>query len=152
QNYSTDNGVELMQAESIVNLYAATSTSNFYTATSIFAGCTNRGDAGDPYPGTQGNLAFVFRTNPAALKNVDGSFAGMAVDSIRQLVTDRTMAFRLRFGSLSVARASDTGAVIQFDGSSFNVFRDLLDNGSSHTVGFSDGELAPSGRRRWHFV
>ncbi|OLC85911.1 MAG: hypothetical protein AUI86_10775 [Gemmatimonadetes bacterium 13_1_40CM_3_66_12] len=145
-------GLELMQADAFGNLDAAASSSNFCPATSMFAGCSNRGDAGDPYPGTQGNLAFVFRTNPAALKNVDGSFAGMAVDSIRQLVTDRTMAFRLRFGSLSVARASDTGAVIQFDGSSFNVFRDLLDNGSSHTVGFSDGQLAPSGRTRWHFV
>src|SRR5437667_7035419 len=151
-NTGSIHGLELIQADAFGNLDAFASSSNFCPATTMFLDCPNRGDAGDPYPGTQGNLAFVFRTNPAALKNVDGSFAGMAVDSIRQLVTDRTMAFRLRFGSLSVARASDTGAVIQFDGSSFNVFRDLLDNGSSHTVGFSDGQLAPSGRTRWHFV
>src|SRR6266550_2978274 len=97
-------------------------------------------------------LELIYRTSPASLKNFDGSFAGVAIDSIRQLVTDRTMSFRLRFGALTVARASDTGAVIQFDASNFNVFRDLLEAGSSHTIGFSDNQVAPNGRTRWHFV
>jgi len=145
-------GLELLQADGFGNLDANSANSNSCPSGSIFAGCSDRGDAGDPFPGTQGNPAFVFRTNPAALKNFDGSFAGIAIDSIRQLVTDRTMAFRLRFGSLTVASASDTGAVIQFDASSFNVFRDLLEEGSSHTVGFTDNQVAPNGRTRWHFV
>jgi len=145
-------GLELVQADAFGNLDALSSSSNSCPQTSMSLGCSNRGDEGDPYPGTTGNTALVYRTNPAALKNFDGSFAGVAVDSIRQLVTDHTMAFRLRFGSLTVARASDTGAVIQFDGSTFNVFRDLLDDRSSHTVGFTDGQVAPNGRTRWHFV
>jgi len=62
------------------------------------------------------------------------------------------MSFRVRFGSLTVARASDTAATITFDAADYNVFRDLLDQGSSHSVGFTDGQLAPSGRTRWHFV
>jgi len=62
------------------------------------------------------------------------------------------MSFRLRFGSLTVARASDTAAVIQFDAVSYNVFRDLLDQGSSHPVDFTDGQLSANGRTRWHFL
>ena len=143
-------GLELMQADAFGNLDA--NASSPCPATSMFAGCSNRGDAGDLYPGTTGNTAFIYRTNPASLKNSDGSFTGVAIDSIRQLITDRTMAFRLRFGSLTVARASDSAAVIQFDAANFNVFRDLLEQGSSHTVSFSDGQLAPNGRTRWHFV
>ncbi len=151
-NTGSIHGLELIQADAFGNLDASAASSNFCPATSMFLGCSNRGDAGDPYPGTQGNTAFVFRTNPAALKNFDGSFAGVAVDSIRQLITDRTMSFRLRFGSLTVVRASDSAAVIQFDGASFSVFRDLLDDGSSHTVGLNDPQVAPNGRTRWHFV
>jgi hypothetical protein len=145
-------GLALMQADGFGNLDATSSSSNFCPSGSIFFGCSDRGDAGDPYPGTTNNTAFIFRTNPASLKNVDKTFTGVAIDSIRQLVTDRTMAFRLRFGSLTVARGSDTAATIQFDGSSFTVFRDLLEQGSSHTVDFTDGQVAGNGRTRWHFV
>jgi hypothetical protein len=118
----------------------------------VVNGCSDRGDAGDVYPGTAPNTALVFRTNPAALKNLDASFAGFAVDSIQQLVTDRTMSFRIRFGALTVVRASDTAATIQFDAAPFNVFRDLLDEGSSHTVGFTDPQLSANGRTRWHLA
>jgi len=115
------------------------------------SGC-NRGDGGDPYPGTTGNTSFVFRTNPAALMNNDGSFAGLGVDQITQTVPGGTMSFRVRFGSLTIAGASDTAAIIQFDAANYNVFRDLLDQGSSHTVGFSDAQLSADGRTRWRFL
>ncbi len=62
------------------------------------------------------------------------------------------MSFRLRFGSLTVARASDTTASVQVDASSFKVFRDLLEQGSSHNVDFTDGQTAPNGRTRFHWV
>jgi len=115
------------------------------------AGGCNRGDAGDPYPGTSGNTAFVYRTNPAATLT-DGSFGGFGLDQITQVVPDGQMSFRLQFGSLTAVRASDSSAVIQFDGTSYNVFRDLLDGSSSHTVGFADPQIAPNGRTRWHFI
>ncbi|HEY3219493.1 MAG TPA: M6 family metalloprotease domain-containing protein [Gemmatimonadales bacterium] len=145
-------GLELMQADAFGNLDAAAVSTNLCPSTSMFLGCSNRGDAGDPYPGTTGNTGFVFRTNPAAVKNIDGSFAGFAVDSFQQLVPNNTMSFRLRFGSLTAVKASDTTAVIQFDAANYNVFRDLLDQGSSHTVGFADGQVSANGRTRWHFV
>jgi len=150
-NTGAIHGLELMQADAFRNLDATSVSTNFCPSMSMFLGCSNRGDEGDPFPGTTGNTGFVFRTNPAAVKNADGSFAGLAVDSIRQLVTDRTMSFRLRFGALTVVRASDTAATITFDGSPLNVFRDLLEQGSSHTVGFGAGQVSPDGRTRWFF-
>jgi M6 family metalloprotease-like protein len=150
-NTGAIHGLELMQADAFRNLDAPSVSSNFCPLTSMFLDCSNRGDAGDPFPGTTGNSGFVFRTNPASVTNVDGSFSGVAIDFIHQLVTDRTVSFRLRFGALTIARASDTVATITFDGSTLNVFRDLLEQGSSHTVGFGTGQVSPDGRTRWFF-
>jgi M6 family metalloprotease-like protein len=158
QSFSNDvnagsiHGVAVVQADGFRNLDAAPVSGNFCPQSSIFAGCSNRGDAGDLFPGATNKTSFAFRTNPAALKNVDGSFAGFAVDSIRQLVPDRTMAFRLRFGALTVVRASDTAATIQFAGSTYNVFRDLLEQGQSYTVSFTDPQISVNGRTRFRFA
>ena len=149
-NSGAIHGVALMQADGFRNLDASVSVS--CTSGAIAPGCSDRGDAGDLFPGTAGNSGFVFRTVPAALKNLDGSFAGFGVDFIQQLVPDRTMSFRLQFGSLTAVRGSDTAAAIQFDAANYVVFRDLLDNGSNHTVGFQDGQVSANGRTRWHFV
>lgn len=111
----------------------------------------NRGDGGDLYPGTTGNTAFSFRTEPAALDNRDSSFVGFAVDSIRQLVPNGEMAFRLRFGGLTVVQASDTTAKVQVDGLPYGVFEDLLEDGSSHTIAVVDSQLSKSGRTRFTF-
>jgi len=144
-------GLELMQADAFGNLDAPAVSTNLCPGASMFLGCSNRGDAADLYPGTTGNTGFVFRTNPAAVKNFDGSFVGFAVDSFQQLVPNNTMSFRLRFGALTVVRASDTAATITFDTAPYNVFRDLLEQGSSHTVGFADGQVSANGRTRWRF-
>jgi M6 family metalloprotease-like protein len=111
----------------------------------------NRGDGGDPYPGTSGNSAFSFKTTPAAITNIDSSFAGFAVDSIRQLVPDGEMSFRLRFGGLTLVQASDTAAQVQVDAAPYTVFRDLFDNGSTHTIAIVDSQLAAGGRTRFTF-
>ncbi len=149
-NSGTPHGLELMQADGFGNLDASAS-GNSCPGTSMYLGCSNRGDAGDPFPGTTVNTGFVFRTNPASLKNSDGSFSGVGIDFIKQVITDRTMSFRLQFGSLTVARASDTAATIQFDTATYNVYRDLLDQGSTHTVGFGSGQVSSDGRTRWYF-
>ncbi|MGH7570190.1 MAG: M6 family metalloprotease domain-containing protein [Gemmatimonadales bacterium] len=111
----------------------------------------DRGDAGDPYPGTTGNTAFSFNSNPAALKNLDGSFVGFAVDQITQVVAGGNLSFRLRFGGVTVVRANDTAAVVRVDNVAYNVFRDLLVDGSSHTVEVADTQFSPSGRTRFTF-
>ncbi len=106
-------------------------------------GC-NRGDAGDPYPGASGNPAFSFGTTPAAIKNSDSSFAGIAIDSIRQVIPNGEMDFRLRFGGLTLVKASDTTVQVQVDGTPYNVFRDLFDDGSSHTIAVQDSQFPGS--------
>jgi len=111
-----------------------------------------RGDAGDPYPGVANNPSFNPRSNPAPAMNSDGSFPGFAIDSIRLTGgPDSEMAFRLRFGALTIVRGSDTNAVVQVDGNSFTVFRDLLDDGSSHTVNFTN-QVSADGRRQFRFL
>ena len=143
-------GLAVVQADAFGNLDASPAGANC-PATSITFGCSDRGDAGDLYPGSTSNPAFVFRTSPAARKNHDLSFAGFGIDAVQQLVIDNTMSFRIRFGSLTVVRASDSTAVIQFQGAPFNVFRDLLDEGGAYAVNFEDGQISADGRRRFHF-
>jgi len=111
-----------------------------------------RGDAGDPYPGVANNPSFNPRSNPAPAMNSDGSFPGFAIDSIRLTGgPDSEMAFRLRVGALTIVRGSDTNAVVQVDGNSFTVFRDLLDDGSSHALNFTN-QVSADGRRQFRFL
>jgi M6 family metalloprotease-like protein len=114
-------------------------------------GC-NRGDAGDYYPGVGNNTAFSFNTIPAATKNQDGSFVGFAIDQIQQVVAGGEMSFRLRFGGLTVVRASDTAAVISVDAVNYNVFRDLLEDLSTHSVSVADTQFSINNRTRWRFA
>jgi M6 family metalloprotease-like protein len=143
-------GLAVVQADAFGNLDASAAGVNC-PATSITFGCSDRGDAGDLYPGSTSNPAFVFRTSPAARKNHDLSFAGFGIDAVQQLVLDNSLSFRIRFGSLTVVRASDSTAVIQFQGAPYNVYRDLLDEGGAYPVNFEDGQISSDGRRRFHF-
>jgi M6 family metalloprotease-like protein len=113
---------------------------------------TNRGDSGDPYPGDSGRTAFSFNTVPAAVKNSDGSFVGFVVDSIRQVVPNGQMAFRLRFAGLTTVQASDPAVTIKVDAAPFGLFRQVLDSGSSHTIAIDTPQVSPSGRTRYGFV
>ncbi|MBK6424109.1 MAG: M6 family metalloprotease domain-containing protein [Gemmatimonadetes bacterium] len=74
-------------------------------------GSRNRGDGGDPWPGSSGATRFDELTSPAAVDN-QGRSAGFALDSIRQLAAGGTIAFRLTRTTpgtvlLTLAQASD---------------------------------------------
>jgi len=145
-------GLAVVQADGYGNLDASTNGVNCPTNPfSISLGCSDRGDAGDLYPGSRNNPGLVFRTVPAALKDYDGSFAGFGVDTIRQLIIDNTMSFRIRFGSLSVVRATDTTAAVQVAGGTYNVYRDLLEEGGAYAVDFQDNQISSNGRTRFHW-
>lgn len=135
-NVGTIHGVALQEADGLRQLWGQNGG--------------GRGDGGDPYPGTTANTAFSFATNPGATKNVDGSFAGFAIDSIRP-APNGALAFRLRFGGLTVVAGSDTSAVIQVDGAPYTVFRDLFADGSSHTIAIADTQFTRGGRTRLVF-
>ncbi|MFN2571320.1 MAG: M6 family metalloprotease domain-containing protein [Gemmatimonadales bacterium] len=149
-NSGSIHGLAVVQADGLNNLDVSTSAG--CTLGAVVAGCSDRGDAGDLYPGTTDNSGLVFRTNPAARKNADATFAGFAVDSVRQLVPDRTLSFRLRFGALTLVRAIVTGPTVQFDGADFAQFLDLLEEGSSHTIAFPSPQISAPGDTRWTFV
>ncbi|MCH7875750.1 MAG: M6 family metalloprotease domain-containing protein [Gemmatimonadetes bacterium] len=72
----------------------------------------NRGDGGDLYPGATGNTALSLTSNPASAKNADGSFAGVVIDSIAQVVPNGEMSFRLSFGLPLTVTASGPGTVL----------------------------------------
>jgi M6 family metalloprotease-like protein len=141
-------GLALVQADGLGNLGANPSSAG---CSGQNPGCSNRGDAGDPYPGTTGNAVFSAASTPAALRNSDGHSAGIGIDQIWQLATDGAMSFRLAY-PVSLVRASDTAAVIQFDGVSYNVYRETLDPGTSHTVGVAATQYTAAGSTRHVFV
>lgn len=98
-NSGAIHGLWLMQADGQNQLRSSTQ------------GVRNRGDAGDPYPGTTGNTAFDAGSNPAAVLNT-GNNAGFAIDSIRQVAPGGEMAFRLRFGFPLTYVAIGSGSVV----------------------------------------
>lgn len=114
------------------------------------AACNDRGDAGDPFPGSSGNTTFGPDTRPAALTNA-GGFAGVLVDSIRQLAAGGAVAFRVRFGGETVVAASDTAAAVRVDGTATQVFRDLLTDGSTHTIAVDSSQLGADQRTEYLF-
>jgi M6 family metalloprotease-like protein len=115
------------------------------------SGC-NRGDAGDLYPGVTGNTAFTPTSNPAAVRNSDMQPAGFVLDQITQVTPGGTMSFRLAFPVWMVRATPDTAAFIQFDGTDYRVFRGILSQGSTHTVGVADTQYTAAGRTRQVFV
>ena len=140
-NTGAIHGVWLMQADGLNQLRSSVS------------GTRNRGDAGDPFPGTQGNRTFSAATQPAATLNTSGNpFAGVIVDSIRQVVPNGEMAFRIRFGALTVVRASDTTAQVRVHGTAYRVFRDVLEEGDTATVSIDSVQAANAGRTQYVFA
>ena len=140
-------GLEVVQADARGNLDADPSTA----CSGAAPACSDRGDAGDLYPGPTGNPAFTPSTAPAAVRNVDGMPAGVVLDQITQLVPNGTMRFRLSY-PVWVVRATDSAAVIQFDGVTYHLFRDILTPNSVHSVSVADTQYTAGGRTRQVFV
>src|SRR6267378_268644 len=150
-NTAPIHGLEVEQADGRSNLDANPNTA----CSGAGPTCSDRGDAGDHYPGTTGNVTFTPTSVPAAVRNSDGLAAGLVLDQITQLVPNGTMQFRLTY-PVWVVRATDTAAVIQFDTATFHttfhVFREVLTPNSVHSVGVADTQFTASGRTRQVFV
>ena len=146
-NVGPIHGLEIVQADGRGNLDADPNTACFGPGLT----CSDRGDAGDLYPGPTGNVAFTPTSVPAAVRNVDGLAAGVVLDQITQVVPNGTMQFRLSY-PVWVVRATDSAAVIQFDGVTYHQFRDILTPGSVHSVSVADTQFTAGGRTRQIFV
>src|SRR5205823_2042465 len=66
------------------------------------AGCGDRGDVGDPFPGVTQNPTLALFTTPNTALN-SGACAGVGIDSIGQVVPNGAMRFVLRLGGDSLA-------------------------------------------------
>jgi M6 family metalloprotease-like protein len=142
-------GVALEQADGRGNLDANPTTSSCRGAG---VGCTDRGDAGDPYPGATGNTAFSSTTQPAATKNSDGSFVGFVIDSIKPPTSQGVVSFRLRFGGSTTVRATDTNAVVLVDSVPYSVFQGVFDSGTVHQIAVAATQTSADGRTRYTYV
>jgi M6 family metalloprotease-like protein len=111
--------------------------------------CNDRGDAGDPFPGSAGNAVFGPGTRPAALTNA-GGFAGLMIDSIAQLAPFGAMRFRVTFGALTQVAASDTSAAVLVDSVATHRYRSILAGGSRHAIAIDSVQL--SGDRRTQYL
>src|SRR5206468_9959002 len=98
-----------------------------------------------------GNVAFTPTTVPAAVRNVDSLPAGLVLDQITQLPASTTMQFRLSYPVWEV-RATDSAAVIEFDAVTYHLFRDILTQGSVHSVSVADTQFTAGGHTRHLFV
>ena len=59
------------------------------------------------------------------------------------------MSFRLQFGGITVVRSPDTLAKVNVDGTYYNRFANLLDEGSSHTISQDSAQLTPNGKTQY---
>ena len=145
-NVGPIHGLAVVQADGRGNLDADPNTA----CSGAGPACSDRGDAGDLYPGPTANVAFSPTTLPAALRNSDGMPAGLVIDQITQLVPNGTMQFRLSY-PIWVVRATDSAAVIQFDGLPYHLFRAFLTANSVHSVSVADTQFTAGGRTRQVF-
>jgi M6 family metalloprotease-like protein len=93
-NAGAIHGLALLQADGFGNLDW---NPNGRCTGSPVAGCSNRGDAGDLYPGPTGNRALGSTTQPNDLLNT-GLCSGLRVDSVSQVVPNGSMRLVLGLG------------------------------------------------------
>ncbi len=112
---------------------------------------TNRGDAGDVFPGSDNNTGLSFATVPAALRNSDGGFAGFQLSAITQVVPGGAVSFELVFGDPTVVRASDPLAEISVDGVPYSRFEDLFEPARDYVVSIEATQTSSDGRSDFVF-
>lgn len=110
----------------------------------------NRGDAGDPYPGTSLNRSYAYGANPKAVMNYDTTVAaGFALDSIYQRL-DSSMVFRF-LRSLTIVRASDTGAQVTVRDTAYHRFERVMAQGDTATIGIVSPQFSSDTARQYAF-
>ena len=112
----------------------------------------DRGDAGDPYPGSTVNRRFSNNTNPRAVKNSDTTaFVNFEIDSVHLRLPDSSIVFRLVLGGPTVVRAMDTLAQVSVDGTKYRRFAQLLAPGSTHTIAIDSAQITTDSLTQYVF-
>ena len=128
--------VWLRQADSLDQLRSST------------PGVRNRGDAGDPFPGTANNTVFGAATNPSSNLNT-GLPSGIEVDSIRQVTPGGAIAFRLLIGS--EVRASVASAMVKVNDTAYTVFRRIAQRTETLSVSIDSVQTTNGGSTQYEY-
>ena len=129
-------GVRLVQADGLENLQTG----------------TNRGDAGDSYPGTSNNRKLTYHSNPASTAN-NGSVAGFVIDSILQPLDTGSITFRFRRSApyRVTTTASASGALVTVNGTALAAFEELFGLGDTIAISIVDTQVVNGGRTQLAF-
>ena len=132
-------GVELIQADGLANL----------DQISTFAS-SNRGDAGDSYPGSSNNRALALRSNPASVDNQQ-RYTGFVIDSIYQAVPHGDVIFRFTLKQPTLFTASPAGARIRVNGITGSSYTDVYLPNATADLSADSVQTAADGRSRFTF-
>ena len=133
-------GLELLQADARGNLDA----NPYIPCTPPAAGCADRGDVGDPYPGVTQNPTLALFTTPNTALN-SGACPGVGIDSITQVVPNGALRFVLRLGGDSLAVATAPRLVAARWGYSYSVALAAACGAGSYSWAPPDSGATPSG-------
>ncbi|HET8622315.1 MAG TPA: M6 family metalloprotease domain-containing protein, partial [Gemmatimonadales bacterium] len=111
-------------------------------------GTSNRGDSGDPYPGSSVKRKLSWTTNPRSEYNA-GGFAGFMLDQIEQVEPAGAMRFRFTRRARSRIAGDPTTIELTVDGVTAAPFEDILIPGVPVEVSAPD--LVPQGDVRHRF-
>jgi M6 family metalloprotease-like protein len=134
-------GVVLTEADGLNNLLSS------------LGGVSNRGDGGDPFPGSTGRT--VLGPGPA-FPRVDlnaGVGAGVRLDSIRQLSANGPMSFRVQLGGQVVVAATDTTARVLVHGTLQRRYQAFMQSGDTATIAMDTAlQTNAAGTVRYRFA
>lgn len=131
-------GVALIQADGFEQLRAP------------FANVRNRGDAGDPWPGTSDRNTFGLMSRPSAT-NWDTAPLGVRVDHIMAYSSGR-ITFRLTRGPASLIMSTATAARVMVNSEPFAEWREVLASGDQLMVAVDSVQSSAGGRTIAEFV
>jgi M6 family metalloprotease-like protein len=110
----------------------------------------NRGDRGDPYPGSSGNTELCRTTSPALTDN-RGAFAHFCFDDIAQITPGGSIGFRY-VSYNSVFMADHTGALISVNGSRVSRLEQFFTPGTLIQLAVDSVQQDESARARYEFL
>ncbi|HET7024965.1 MAG TPA: M6 family metalloprotease domain-containing protein [Gemmatimonadales bacterium] len=115
-------------------------------------GASNRGDAGDPYPGTSNSHTLGYTTNPNLILH-SGALAGFKVDSIYQVSTNGPITFRFIKSApwLVTSNQAALSAKVIVNGDTATTYREIFVAGDTLHLSVPDSQLVSGGRVRLLF-
>jgi M6 family metalloprotease-like protein len=116
----------------------------------------NRGDTGDPYPGTTVNRSWTLSSNPASRNNA-GTYAGFVIDSIYRNASGvpgvpSPIVLRYVKRVQSVVSTNRAGAVIRVNGVNTTRFDDVVAPGDNISIEAISPQTIISGRTQLTFA